>query len=467
MGASVALPEDEVVLAPGDSVTREIRVRNTGVVVDRFELDVLGDAAQWTTVAPTSVNLLPGEERAVQLVFAPPRTPKVTAGIVPFAVRVMSCEDTAGSVISEAAVSVSAFTTLAAELLPRTSRGSRVGRHQLAVDNLGNTPAEIRILPSDPDAQLDFRVTPDTLSAAPGTATFLKVRASPRKRFLKGADKTLPFEITVLAPDTDPITVPGSVLQQPLVPPWLLKVVLLAVVALVGFAILWQTMLKPEVRSTARQVTEEQTAPLKTAVAASQRTANAAAANAEEARVAAGLPPKPVPSADPLGIDSLTGAPLPGDPAAGDPAAADPAGTGEVTTAGVDAPPAAGGVTNSSATDFRITTNAPPGNPGEFVPFAFTPPKDKLVWISDIVLQNPRGDSGILQIRRGKTVLLEFGLENFRDLDYHLLQPVRFSADEPVVIAVDCRNAGSAACTPSVYFTGRTSAEPAPAKSGG
>lgn len=424
-----------MILTPGADVAREIRVRNTGDVVDRFELDILGDAAAWTTVSPASINLLPGQESTAELRFAPPRTAKVTAGATPFALRVMSLEDTAGSVVSEASVTVAPFTTVAAELLPRTSRGSRVGRHQLAVDNLGNHPADIRILAADPDEILDFRIQPDTLTAAPGTATFVKIHAIPRKRFLKGPDKTLPFEVSVLAPDAEPVIVSGSMLQQPLVPPWLLKAVLIATAALLALFVLWQAVLKPTVSSTAREVAEEETAPLEDAVTTSQETADDAAASAEEARIAAGLAPKPKGAAGAAG--------------------------GTAGSAGAGGPVGAGGSAGREATDFRIAANAPPG---PLVPFTFTPPKDKLVWVSDIVLQNPRGDSGILTIRRGDTVLLEFGLENFRDVDYHLIQPARFSREEPVVIGVECRNPGGAACTPSVYFTGYTQDAP---KAGG
>jgi hypothetical protein len=71
-----------------------------------------------------------------------------------------------------------------------------------------------------------------------------------------------------------------------------------------------------------------------------------------------------------------------------------------------------------------------------------------------MLLQNPDGDTGTLRIQRGDDVLLAFGLENFRDLDYHFIQPVRFTEDEPVVVSVDCRNTTPDDCTPAVYFSG-------------
>jgi hypothetical protein len=438
MGASVLLGDDDLVVVPGTGFEREVRVRNTGSVVDRFELDILGDAAGWTKVEPATINLLPGEESTARILFAPPRTSNVSAGSVPFALRVMSREDTAGSVISEAAVTVSPFLSVSAELVPRTSRGSRVGRHQLAIDNLGNDGAEVRLIGSDPDRLLDFRITPDLFKATAGTATFIKVKVLPKKRFLKGKEKSLPFEVAVVVPGHEPVQVPGVMLQGPIVPPWLLKFLLLVAAIVGALLLLWGTVLKPQVESTAKEVAEKETVPIADAVKASQKTADEAATSAEEARVAAGLPPKKKGAAG-----------------AG-------AGAGGAGTAGAGTTAAAGPGENATATDFRITTSTLPGPVGVFQPFTYTPPKGKLAWISDIVLQNPRADIGLLQIRRGKTVLLEFGLENFRDLDYHLIQPLRFSHTAPVVIAIECHNPGTTACTPSVYFTGQRDDAPKP-----
>lgn len=73
--------------------------------------------------------------------------------------------------------------------------------------------------------------------------------------------------------------------------------------------------------------------------------------------------------------------------------------------------------------------------------------------VRDLVLENPSGDVGLLQIRRGNAVLLSFGLQNFRDMDYHFVQPIVFPSGTPVVVAVSCQNTGKL-CTPAVYFSG-------------
>jgi hypothetical protein len=78
----------------------------------------------------------------------------------------------------------------------------------------------------------------------------------------------------------------------------------------------------------------------------------------------------------------------------------------------------------------------------------------KTLRVTDVVFQNPRGDSGFLQVRRGDEVLIEVNLDNFRDLDQHYVQALEFSNSEPLTLAVNCKNAGKAQCQPAALFSG-------------
>lgn len=439
MGVAVVFDTSRVEVAPGTEANIAVRIRNTGQVVDQFDLDILGDAG-WVRVEPATVNLLPDEEASATIVCAPPKSAQVTAGERTFGLRVLSHEDTEGSAIEEAAVAVGAYTEVTAELVPRTSRGRRVGRHEIAVDNLGNSPTVVEILPADPDTLLNFRVEQSVITTDPGTATFVRIQARPKKRFLRGQNKTVPFQVSVVPEGSEPVVATGAMLQEPLLPKWLLLACLAVLAGAIALGVLWYTLIKPEVQSTAREAARQETAQLAAEVSAAAAKAEEAAAGAEEAKEAAGV-----------GSSAADGG-EPGDGTGGDGAGG--AGSTEEPRNPAEAAFA------PSATDLRITTDAAPGTPGEFSTFTNEPAEGKLYWISDLVLQNPRGDSGILQVRRGEDVLFEVGLDNFRDLDYHFIQPVRFTHDAPIVVAVDCRNPGAATCTPSVYFTGQQLSEP-------
>jgi hypothetical protein len=112
-------------------------------------------------------------------------------------------------------------------------------------------------------------------------------------------------------------------------------------------------------------------------------------------------------------------------------------------------------------TDFRIAADAPiDTNVRRFRDFTYTPPEGKSVMITDAILQNPRGDLGTLRLQRGtangNTVLTEYGLGNFRDLDAHWVQPIVLHPGERLVLSVSCQNPNDkGSCTPAVFFTGR------------
>ena len=64
-GNSVSLQQTALAVQPGESVSTELRVRNTGDVVDQFSFQPLGDAAPWITVEPPTVRLFPETDALV------------------------------------------------------------------------------------------------------------------------------------------------------------------------------------------------------------------------------------------------------------------------------------------------------------------------------------------------------------------------------------------------------------------
>lgn len=437
MGATTSLASNQLSVAPGDSVSCTVQVRNSGTLVDQYTTDIVGDAREWATVEPQVLNLMPGQVGEVTIRFAPPRDPSAPAGVVPFGVRVLSREEPAGSVVEEGQLNVEPFTNLQLELVPKTSHCRTKARHELVVDNAGNYPMSVELVPSDEEEQLKLSLDHTVLTIEPGTSAFLKLRAKPEDRFLRGPDRRHKFQVTALAGETPPIAVDGTVVQKQLLPKWLLPALLALIVLAIALVVLWFSLVRPTVQSAAREAAveaarEEQKALVDAANAASEQAA-AAAKTAQEAKAAA---------------EENAGS---GDPADGEPAPPDVVGPG-----GVD-------VSKGTAIDFRITTGAAEtGNPSTFQTFEADPemPADKTLVITDILLQNPRGDSGILQLRRNDQVLLEVGLNNFRDLDYHLIEPWAFAPGDKLVIAVNCSTAASGSnCRPAATFSGRLAAK--------
>ncbi|MGH9005969.1 MAG: hypothetical protein ACRDYV_22820, partial [Acidimicrobiia bacterium] len=99
--------------------------------------------------------------------------------------------------------------------------------------------------------------------------------------------------------------------------------------------------------------------------------------------------------------------------------------------------------------------------PGQGKAETFVVEEGKVFSLTDIVLQNPAGDGGTLEFRRGDAVILRVNLANFRDLDYHFVSPLVFQENQELVMAVSCANTEGLRCTPASSFTGFTTATPA------
>jgi hypothetical protein len=424
MGAVATLNPAVLPVEPGAEATAQIKVRNTGNVVDQFSIDVVGEPAAWSTVEPSTLSLLPGTEGTATVTFRPPRTSDVAAGSFPFGVRVASKEDPQGSVTEEGTLEVGGFKEVFGELLPRTSRGRSEGHHELAVDNRGNVRLNADLEASDPNGSLRFRFSPAGLVTDPNTATFAKVSVRPLKRFLKGPPKTHPFQVVVKPQATPPLTVDGVMLQEAILPPWLMKAVVALLALLALAALLWAVLLKPAIKSAAKDVVK---APL---AAQDAKVANLAGGQKALNDAIAPLVGHPVatPSIVPTTVVGAT--------AAGDP-------FHQRLPIGQTFP------VNTSRTDaYQIGA------------------KDTLS-VSDIVLENPQGDSGTLSIQvvdgsNTGTLLVE-NMDNFRALDYHFVSPPVLTGNQKLQIQVNCPASNGAqstppapgrACSPSVLFTG-------------
>ena len=400
MAATATLASKAATVQPGSEATAEIRVRNSGTVVDQFTLEVLGDAAAWAIVEPAVIPLFPGAEAVAKIRFKPPKSPSVPARAIPFAVRIKSREDAKASMVEEGVVEVGPFNDTFAELIPRTAKGSSHARAQLALDNRGNVRINARLTAADPDRKLNFAISPQALIAEPGTASFAAIRLTPRQRFLTGPPKSSPYKVLVHQDGLPTISVDGSMLQEGLLPGWLIPAAIGVLALVLVGAILWFTVLRPTIASISTQ-----------AVAPGVQAAQSAAIKAQAAAVSAGAK---APTTGGAGL--ATGA----NPFGGDPWA-----------------------------DRLVGSNA------------ITVPADGGLSVTDLVFENPSGRTGSLQLLRYNAAknqtqtLLTLRLENFRDLDFHFVTPLVFKPSDKLQLACSSDSvADGSSCDASVYYSG-------------
>ena len=414
MGALVTLSEKTIEVLPGAVATCTVKVKNTGTVVDQFTIDILGDPAAWTAAEPPTLSLFPGTEETTTVFFRPPKAAGTPTGELPFGVRARSREDPAGSAVEEGVLVVGAYEDTFAELVPRTSRGSRGATHELAVDNRGNSRLNATVTAGDQDQLLGFDVEPPGLVVDPGSAGFAKVRVKPRQRFWRGQPKTRPFKVAVQGGGGPPILLDGSLLQEAVLPRWLIPALIAALVALIALVVIWLTLLQPAIKSAATAALEDAgITPLPSQGAGGG--GGGGGATPTPAITVAPATPTATPGPTPPPGETPTPSPTPTPPPVGEGVPAD----GRLAFDGT--------YPNSTtfATDFYLT---------------------------DLVFANPSGKAGTLKLKRGSLDLVTLRLENFRDLDFHYVTPIVVQPGESLALVVGCTGGG--ACDPSVYYSG-------------
>ncbi|MGQ0840069.1 COG1470 family protein [Actinokineospora sp.] len=421
MAVSAMLRSTAVTVAAGGAARCHVLIRNNSAVVDQFVFTVRGDVDDWTEVKPGRVNLMPHQEVTVELTFAPPRTSEVLAGEHPFALQVASREDPAGSVVQEGMVTVEPFTDVDAGIVPVTSYTRRKGRHTLAVDNLGNHQHGVEVTATDPDNRLTFKIRPHAPRLEPGTATFVRVLARPKKYFWKGPNRILPFQVKVIVPASEPIEIDAALDQSPLIPRrffWLFSILLALLLLIV---VIVTTLLRQRPVSIA--------GPAPTATPTSTPSSSS-------------VPPSSTP------VPSTAGSPSGAARAAG----ATGAGGADNSSGG-----GGGGAGSAVNTTFTIRAQAFPGVGGGPQLFSYVVPPGPRHRVTSVVLRNPAADVGQVQIRHGTRVLATVDLADVdRDgtdaLVFRPTQAPLVAPGELVTLAVTCGNARDA-CTPSGVFT--------------
>ncbi|MFJ1739828.1 hydrolytic protein [Streptomyces microflavus] len=423
-----------VTVSPGGTATTTLTVRNDSDIVEAYTLEVVGDCAAWSTVEPARVSLYPGTSEMVTLTFAPPRSHEVKAGETPLAVRVLPAEHPESVVVPEGTVTVEPFHELRTELEPRRRRGWLGARFRTAVQNKGNTPVDVAFTGRQAGEELRLGFTPGQKRLEPGESAEIRLKVRAAKLIWFGEPVTWPFEVEAaeaagtaaeakaegkepVRPETTrpepvrPEPVPGEFLQLPVLPKWLLIVL----AALLALLIAWFALVRPAVKSTAKQAATE--------------AAQEEAARGEQQQG----------STTPGGADNPGGSQGQGTgPDAGTPGGNGGSGTGPGTGTGPGGT-GAGGTQQSSATiDVETETGAEKEG-------TYKVPAGKVFGITDIVVANFQGDEGVLTISFGERKITTIALETFRNQDYHWVTPIQIPENATVTAAVTCAKPGTPA----------------------
>lgn len=360
--------------SPGSAAALTLLLNNDATTEEVVKVGALGALAAHTVLQSETIYLDPNETFEVPVIVDV--STSMPSGNHIAAIEVSS--GTGTKVIAEATIMVEELVGYAVDLLPAHSTSGGSGKHQIVVDNTGNTPMSIEIAVQPHGSLVDIELAAPLVNVDPGKRAKVELKVHPRARYWTGENQEHPFTVDIAGSDHATHQLQGVYEQGPRVRPWVLPAAAGMIGALAVGTLAWFALLRPQVES----IAEERAA---VALEEQQRVFDDKIAELE----AAGERARQLP----LGVPA----------------------------------------------DLRLKAEAAPGSSANE---SYTVGSDRVLSVTDVVFENPGGAAGRMTLLRDGEVLLESELANFRDLDRHFVAPFRFDESSTVELRLDCVTPG-------------------------
>jgi hypothetical protein len=394
---------DEVSIAPGDTLTLPLTVHNLGDETASYTIVPAGLTASWTTITPGNLTLFGDSQAVIDVTVAPPALSSTTAGPTAIAIRVIPLGDSDDAVVAEATLTVEPFDDCRIVPLQPIQRTRHRATYEFMVENHGNTVASCRLHLIDPSERIDGDFDPPAVGVGPGSATLVRLKARASRGGFRRSTRTLDFEVEAGRQGFAPVTAPMALVQSPTIPGAVLARTA-GILALLGaLVVAWFAVVKPTIED--------------------------AAADQVDRRIDELAPSEPG-GGETAPIDS---APVDDD-------AAQDAGTSQFIRLAVDAP---------------LTQTADQST---------TLPDGAAFDVTDIRVENPYNDRGVATLLVNSEPLFIWSLENIRGSVFEpRITPIRLDAGDNITFSVRCDEIGDTSrstCTNALNIVGLSLSDP-------
>lgn len=397
MAAQAWFSRGDVEVAPGTITVLQLTLVNLADTTDSFVITPSGLSAAWTTITPSTVTLFGGTQQDIEVRVAPPLLPSTGAGPTSLSVRIVPQSDPDEVRTVDTVLEVAPVVDRRIEVLQPAQRGRYGAMFEMMFENRGNAHAACRMYLVDPTGRLEADFDPPTAGAEPGVSTLVRARVRATGMQWERRPRTIGFRIDATETGCPTTTATATFVQTPVFPERLLGRLVGIAAALALLTVAWVAVVRPAVRDVARD-----------AVRGSQSTATTVAGQ------------------QPANPDEST------------PTVAVPA-TDEGTIVNI-ALPVNAAVGTATSGDYKV-------------------PAGRTLHITDIVVQNPNGDQGVLLVQRDNETLYTFRLDNFLgDTTVPLVTPIELRSGQKLVVTVTCGGVGDptiTTCAENVFASGR------------
>jgi len=397
---------DEVSLAPGDTLTLPLTIHNLGDGTESYTIVPAGLTASWTTITPGNLTLFGGSQEVVEVTVAPLALPSTTAGPTSIAIRIIPLGDSDDAVVAEATVVIEPFDDCRIVALQPIQRARHRATFEFMVENHGNTVTSCRLHLVDPSERVDGDFDPPAVGVGPGAATLVRLKARAKRGGLRRSTRTLDFEVEAGRQGLPPVAAPMSLVQSPTIPAAVVGRAAAVIAVLAVTVLAWFAVVKPTIED--------------------------AAADQVDRR-----------------LDELT-----------------PSETvvGGTTVPGDTTPEINDGATENvgTSTFFRLAVDAPLT---ETADLSNTLPEGAVFDMTDIRVENQYNDRGVATLLVNSEPVFIWSLENIRGSVFEpRITPIRLAPGDNITFSVRCDEIGDTSrttCTNAVNIVGLSTADDA------
>jgi len=386
----------DVDVAPGSRVVLHLTVLNLADTTDTFVLTPVGMPAAWTIIRPATLTLFGGTQQVVEVEVSPPMLPSTAAGPTALSIRAVPQRDPDNLSTAETSLIIGDSFDRRINVLQPALRSRRRAVFDVMLENRGNTPANCRLHFIELSGRLNGDFNPPAAGVEPGGNTLVRLKVRAKKPQWQRQSRSIQFRIDADQPGTPDISAVATFVQVPVVPERLFGR-LFALAAAAGLVVAgWFSVVKPAIRNAAENAVRDLAPTASTTVGST------------------------------VAPDSPD------------------------TTLPTDNEPATGTIVN-----VPLPVSVKQGESGSN---KYTVPAGKTLRITDLVIQNPRGDQGTLVVARNDKALFTYNLTTtYSDVDQPLVTPIELKAGENLVVTVTCAGLGDLttdSCKPNVLLSG-------------
>ena len=184
-------------VAPGESASSTITLRNVSPLVDVFDVIITGLPSEFYRLSHSEFRLFPGDEIETDLEFSPPISSDILAGDYEFEINLSARNHPGETVSIPATLALAPYFSFETVIRPERITGPSAN-FSLSINNQSNTVLSFQGSGEDPEGFCQFQFPADGINVEAGHRSEFPIKVTTRKRPIRGKAKNYSLALTII-----------------------------------------------------------------------------------------------------------------------------------------------------------------------------------------------------------------------------------------------------------------------------